>query len=127
VGILLQVIRRWMVVPEAWLGHAIGWPVLVAGGSLAVWSVISAADTDIERSTKVLDSGSYAFSRNPMYVAWTLIYFGVAFLVDTAWPFVLLPAVFLLTHLTVLREERDLERRFGAAYRDYRGRVRRYL
>jgi hypothetical protein len=50
-GILLQVIRRWRVLPEAWLGHAIGWPVLVAGCWLAVWSVISAADTDMEHST----------------------------------------------------------------------------
>jgi protein-S-isoprenylcysteine O-methyltransferase Ste14 len=62
-----------------------------------------------------------------MYVAWTLIYVGVAFVVNTTWPLVLLPAVLLLTHRTVLREEGDQERRFGAEYRDYKDRVRRYL
>jgi protein-S-isoprenylcysteine O-methyltransferase Ste14 len=126
-GILLQIVRRWRVLPDVWMGSAIGLPVLLAGVALALWSVSSAADLDIEHSTKVLDSGPYAFSRNPMYVAWTLIYVGVAFVVNTTWPLVLLPAVLFLTHVTVLREEGDLERRFGADYRDYRGRVRRYL
>ena len=31
------------------------------------------------------------------------------------------------THVVVVREERSLEARFGAAYRSYRSSVRRYL
>jgi protein-S-isoprenylcysteine O-methyltransferase Ste14 len=62
-----------------------------------------------------------------MYLAWTLGYVGVALVAGTAWPLLLLPVVLLATHVAVLREERSLERRFGAAYRRYKVTVRRYL
>jgi protein-S-isoprenylcysteine O-methyltransferase Ste14 len=45
----------------------------------------------------------------------------------TAWPLLLLPVVLVVTQVVVLREERSLERRFGAAYRNYKMSVRRYL
>ena len=64
---------------------------------------------------------------NPRYVAWTLAYVGVSFLVNTAWPLVLLPGVPALIHVSVLHEERELDHRFGAEYRQYRTRARRYL
>jgi protein-S-isoprenylcysteine O-methyltransferase Ste14 len=46
---------------------------------------------------------------------------------NAAWPLLLLPVVLLVTHIVVVREERSLERRFGAAYRSYKTSVRRYL
>jgi protein-S-isoprenylcysteine O-methyltransferase Ste14 len=62
-----------------------------------------------------------------MYVAWTVSYLGAATVAGTAWPLLFLPAVLLVTHVVVLREERTLDRRFGAAYRSYTTSVRRYL
>jgi protein-S-isoprenylcysteine O-methyltransferase Ste14 len=62
-----------------------------------------------------------------MYVAWTLGYVGAAMVAGTAWPLLLLPVVLVVTQVVVLREERSLERRFGAAYRNYKMSVRRYL
>ena len=62
-----------------------------------------------------------------MYAAWGLIYVGVSFLVDSAWPLAMLPAALALIHVSVLREERELGRRLGDEYRDYRSRTRRYL
>jgi protein-S-isoprenylcysteine O-methyltransferase Ste14 len=38
-----------------------------------------------------------------------------------------LPAVLVLTHVVVKREERSLERRFGAAYQSYKTSVPPYL
>jgi protein-S-isoprenylcysteine O-methyltransferase Ste14 len=35
--------------------------------------------------------------------------------------------VLAVTHIVIVREERSLERRFGAAYRSYKRSVRRYL
>ena len=61
-----------------------------------------------------------------MYVAWTLGYVGVALVAGTAWPLLLLPVVLVVTQVTVLREERSLERRFEDAYRSYKTSVRRY-
>jgi protein-S-isoprenylcysteine O-methyltransferase Ste14 len=89
--------------------------------------VRAAAGVDLERPDQLVDSGPYAHSRNPMYVAWTLGYLGVALIAGTAWPLLLLPVVLAVTQIAVLREERSLERRFGDAYRTYKASVRRYL
>jgi protein-S-isoprenylcysteine O-methyltransferase Ste14 len=62
-----------------------------------------------------------------MYLAWTLGYVGAALVAGTAWPLLLLPVVLVLTQVVVMREERSLERRFGAVYRNYKASVRRYL
>ena len=58
---------------------------------------------------------------------WTLAYVGIALVADAAWPLLLLPVVLAVTHIVIVREERSLERRFGAAYRSYKRSVRRYL
>ena len=86
-----------------------------------------AAGVELERPNQVVDSGPYAFSRNPMYLAWTVGYVGVALVAGTAWPLMLLPVVLAVTQVVVMREERSLERRFGDAYRSYKTSVRRYL
>jgi protein-S-isoprenylcysteine O-methyltransferase Ste14 len=126
-GILLQVLRPWSLPWPAWIGHGCGWPLLLGGLWLGAWAVRVAAGVDLERPNQLLDSGPYAFSRNPMYLAWTAGYVGVALVVGTAWPLLLLPVVLVVTQVVVLREERSLERRFGDGYRSYKASVRRYL
>jgi protein-S-isoprenylcysteine O-methyltransferase Ste14 len=126
-GILLQVLTPRSLPWPAWIGPEAGWPLLLAGMWLGAWAVRAAARVDLERPNQLVDSGPYAFSRNPMYVAWTLGYAGVALVTGTAWPLLLLPVVLVVTHLVVLREELSLERRFGDAYRSYKASVRRYL
>ncbi|MCM2270031.1 MAG: isoprenylcysteine carboxylmethyltransferase family protein [Thermoanaerobaculia bacterium] len=72
--------------------------------------------------------GPYRFTRNPMYLGITLVVIGLGFLLDSAW---VLLAAFVgaaMIHAFVIpREERYLERRFGASYLDYTRRVRRWL
>ena len=82
---------------------------------------------DLARPGQLVRGGPYAFSRNPMYVAATAVYLGVALVADAAWALLLLPAVLLATHLVVVREERSLSTRFGDGFRSYRASVRRYL
>jgi protein-S-isoprenylcysteine O-methyltransferase Ste14 len=124
---ILQVVRPWSLPWPAWVGHACGWPLLLAGLWLGAWAVRAAGRVDLERPNQLVDRGPYALSRNPMYLAWTLGYVGVALVAGTAWPLVLLPVVLVVTQVVVLQEERSLERRFGDAYRSYRTSVRRYL
>jgi protein-S-isoprenylcysteine O-methyltransferase Ste14 len=126
-GILLQVVAPWSLPWPAWVGQGCGWPLILAGLWLGAWAVRAAADVDLERPDQLVDHGPYAFSRNPMYLAWTLGYVGIALVAGTVWPLLLLPVVLAVTQLVVVREERSLERRFGAAYRDYKASVRRYL
>ena len=108
-------------------GHAVGWPLVAAGASLTVWAVHAAHEIDVEAPERLVAEGPYAYSRNPMYVAWTLLYVGTSFVLNSSWPLRLLPLVLGATHVVVLSEERDLEARFGASYRDYKAMVRRYL
>jgi len=127
VGIALNVIASWTMSWPAWIRHGLGWPLILAGLCLATWAVRAAASVDMERPNQIVLTGPYALSRNPMYVAWTLVYVGIALVVSTAWLLLLLPAVLLLTHAIVVREERSMEGRFGTAYRSYKTSVRRYL
>jgi protein-S-isoprenylcysteine O-methyltransferase Ste14 len=126
-GIVLHLVTHARLSWPAWVGHAVGWPLLLAGLWLAAWAVRSAAGVDLERPDQLVLAGPYALSRNPMYVASTLVYVGIALVLGAAWPLLLLPFVLLATHVVVVREERSLERRFGTAYRTYKKSVRRYL
>jgi protein-S-isoprenylcysteine O-methyltransferase Ste14 len=72
--------------------------------------------------------GAYRFSRNPLYVAMTLLYLGLTFLFNSWWGVALLIPVLVVLHFGVVRrEERYLERKFGEEYLAYRSQVRRYL
>jgi protein-S-isoprenylcysteine O-methyltransferase Ste14 len=126
-GILLQAIAPWRLSWQAWIGHACGWPLILSGLWLAAWAVRAAAAVDLERPDQLVLDGPYAFSRNPMYLAWTLVYVGIALAGSAVWALLLLPVVLLVTHVVVVGEERSLEREFGPAYRRYRTSVRRYL
>jgi protein-S-isoprenylcysteine O-methyltransferase Ste14 len=126
-GILLHLLAPWRLPWPGRLGAALGWPLLLAGLCLAVWAVRAAAVVDPGRPSQVVHGGPYAFSRNPMYVAWTLGYLGITLVAGAAWLLLLLPVVLLATHLVVVGEERSLEHRFGPGYRSYKASVRRYL
>jgi protein-S-isoprenylcysteine O-methyltransferase Ste14 len=126
-GLVLQVVAPWRPAWPAVAGRAVGWPLLLAGLGLAAWAVRAAAEVRLDRPGRLVRSGPYAVSRNPMYVASTAVYVGIALVAGAAWPLLLLPGVLLATHVVVVREERALEARFGAEYRSYRSAVRRYL
>lgn len=79
-------------------------------------------------TTALVTSGPYRFSRNPMYLGFTLLYLALALWFGGYWSLVLLPPVLLvMIHGVIRREEAYLSRLFGAAYDDYRQRVRRWL
>jgi protein-S-isoprenylcysteine O-methyltransferase Ste14 len=79
-------------------------------------------------SRRLVTTGVYRLSRNPMYLGLALLYSGLACLFGVAWALLLLPALLAYTQLLVIaREERFLDAAFGDEYRKYRLRVRRWL
>jgi protein-S-isoprenylcysteine O-methyltransferase Ste14 len=81
-----------------------------------------------EHSSKVVTSGLYAYSRNPIYLGWFLLLAGIGFR-NASW-LVLVTAVtmvLLLYGAVILQEEAYLEKRFGEEYLQYKKRVRRWL
>jgi len=82
----------------------------------------------IDRTTKVVTSGVYRHSRNPMYVALASLLFALAAALDV--PLGFLGPLFFITYMNryqIRPEEKALEARFGAPYLAYKKRVRRWL
>jgi protein-S-isoprenylcysteine O-methyltransferase Ste14 len=79
-------------------------------------------------STVIVTSGPFQFTRNPMYLAWELICIGVGLVANALWPIVMaVPAAIVTRRLVIDKEERYLDQKFGAAYLDYKSRVRRWV
>ena len=79
-------------------------------------------------STAVITDGLYSVSRNPLYIALTLIYVGLSLAMNNLWALALIVAVLVTVRYGVFaREEAYLERKFGEVYLGYKRRVRRWL
>jgi protein-S-isoprenylcysteine O-methyltransferase Ste14 len=76
----------------------------------------------------IVRSGPYRWSRNPIYLAFSLLQLGAAVWVNSLWLLVtLIPAVALMSLVVIPREERYLEARFPSDYLAYKASVRRWL
>ena len=110
-----------------------GLPLVLLGVAIAVWGrrTMQAAGTNVNPAlptTAIVASGPFRFSRNPLYLALTLLYLGLTLAFNTWWGIVVLVPVLIIMHRgVVLREERYLDQKFGETYRQYRSKVRRYL
>ncbi len=112
-----------------WVGVALG----LAGAGLILWGIASMrrAGTNIypeKPATALVEAGPFRFTRNPLYVALTILFAALSVEMNMAWGFVILVPLLVVMHYGVIRrEEAYLDGKFGDAYRGYRSRVRRYL
>jgi len=82
---------------------------------------------DVERPDRLVTTGIFAFSRNPIYAAFIMVLLG-QFLVFPNWvPLAYLLAGSVVIHRQVLREEAFLRQHYGDEYAAYCRRVRRYV
>ncbi|HUJ75480.1 MAG TPA: isoprenylcysteine carboxylmethyltransferase family protein [bacterium] len=112
----------------AWVGVAL----CLAGVCLMAYALVSFGRSfrvgiDTEHADRLVTTGVFSFSRNPIYVAFALVLAG-QFLVLPNWILlVYLAGGVALFHRQVLREEAFLVQHYGDDYREYCRRVRRYL
>jgi len=79
-------------------------------------------------TSRIVTSGSYRFSRNPLYLALLLLMAGIAVLHTSVWLLLAVPALYLILLIKAVKpEERYLSRKFGREYLDYAARVRRWI
>jgi protein-S-isoprenylcysteine O-methyltransferase Ste14 len=133
IGLGLLVHLFW---PMQFLPGSISVPVgvllVVAAVALFVSSVrtFKKAGTPVpgnQPTTTIVRAGPYGFSRNPIYLAFTLFQLGLAAWVNSVGLLVaLLPALALMV-MVIAREERYLEARFPSEYPQYKREVRRWL
>jgi protein-S-isoprenylcysteine O-methyltransferase Ste14 len=115
------------------LAMPLGASLVVVAIALFYFSVAKfrAAGTPVparKPTTAIVRTGPYRFSRNPIYLAFSVFQVGIAIWVNSLWLLATLAGALLLMHYVVIpREEQYLERRFGAEYLDYKASVRRWL
>ncbi len=81
-----------------------------------------------QKSSTLVTGGAFAISRNPMYLGMTLILLGIAAVLGSATPFVVVPVfTVLLDRIFIVQEEQMLEDTFGDQFRQYRERVHRWI
>ena len=131
-GLVLHFIYAMPCLPHRlapWIGLAlIVVSILVAGSAIRALARANTTFDTRKPSTAIVVDGAFRYSRNPMYVSLTLLYLGIAALVNTLWLVLLVgPLLAVVQRGVVVREERYLERKFGEEYRQYKTRVRRWI
>lgn len=117
-------------------GHRVAGAVVLAAGLATMFA--GALHFRLRRTTldprdpgktaSIVSDGIYRLTRNPMYLGMALSLAGVALWLASL-PGLMLTALFCawINELQIKPEERILLQRFGADYRAYMGRVRRWL
>ena len=120
----------------AWWVWAIALGLALAGGAVALAGLreFARACTTVnplapERTTSLVTSGIYRFTRNPMYLGMLLVLIGWGVWLGNAVALLVGPmlAVLLLNALQIRPEERVMQARFGEVYTRYRASVRRWI
>lgn len=115
-------------------------PVNAAGiGVLLVGALISIRGSNkfVQEKTTVMTfdtptvlviDGMYQYSRNPMYLGFVLVVFGIWMLVSSlSTLFVAISFFILMDRYYIPFEERVLQKKFGTSYMAYKKRVRRWI
>jgi protein-S-isoprenylcysteine O-methyltransferase Ste14 len=136
VALIVVFVLRWFW-PVPIVDHTVvvwlGLVLVVFGVGIAIWGrgAMQAAGTNVDPcrpTTAIVNSGPFRFSRNPLYMALMLMFFGLSLALNTWWGIVVLvPLVIVMHYGVVLREERYLNQKFGVSYQQYRSKVRRYI
>jgi protein-S-isoprenylcysteine O-methyltransferase Ste14 len=129
-----------VVYPLPWFGQplsailfVLGWLSIAAFAALNILAIraMRRAGTTVrpDRPTDhLVTDGPFSFTRNPLYLAGTLLVLGIGLVLGIAWFLLLaLSAAFTVQKVTIEQEERHLQARFGETYQDYARRVRRWI
>jgi len=127
-----------IIFPSSFLNISLRWrmaifaTLLVAGGALLYWAVRTLLRSKVDPRFKpvsgIVADGPLAFTRNPMYISFTLIYLAFSTAFNALWTVFFLPIIFYTLHYGVIRrEEKYLEATHGEEYLKYKARVRRWL
>jgi protein-S-isoprenylcysteine O-methyltransferase Ste14 len=119
------------VVPLPW--NVIGIIPLALGIAINIVAdnALHKADTTVkpfEESSALVTSGAYRISRHPMYLGFALVLIGVAILMGSLTPYIIIPAfVVLMDRVFIQVEERVLEARFGGMWQAYKQKTWRWI
>lgn len=79
-------------------------------------------------TSRVMKTGVFSISRNPLYLGGALLFFGIALTMNMVWALVALLASMIACHyILIVPEEKYLAAKFGEEYKEYTATVRRWL
>ncbi len=111
--------------PLRWI---VGFPLVVLGGGLALWGMVTVGwknTTGLKGG--FVSAGPYRFTRNPQYVGDIVFFGGVSVIANSVFLWITHLLVSLWFVVAPLAEEPWLEEQYGEVYREYSGRVPRFL
>ena len=101
--------------------------ILTVGFFFVGWSVLfflkaKGTPVPVNPPSKLVITGPYAYSRNPMLTGIFFLMFGVGFWISSFSLVLIFTPLFILTNVLELKkiEEQELEKRFGQEYIDYK-------
>ena len=109
-----------------------GFTVALVGDAVFLTATLSMRDNwragiPKQRETELVTDGIYAWSRNPAFLGFDLMYIGVMIMYFNVLTAVFTAFVIVMLHLQILQEERYMAEAFGDAYLAYKDRTFRYL
>jgi len=138
--LLVAIILQWLLhavipvakfIPVPW--NLLGILPLAVGiaMNLVADGVFKRAETTVkpfQESSTLVTSGIYAYTRNPMYVGYVLTLGGLAILVRSLTPWLVVPGfAVLMDRIFIRAEEGMLANKFGETWDSYSKRVRRWV
>jgi len=106
---------------------------LVLGAALNVladkdFRVLKTTVKPFQESAALVTGDVFRICRHPMYLGFVLILLGLAVLLGSLTPFIVVPIfAAVIDRVFIVVEEQMLANRFGQAWLDYKSRVRRWI
>ncbi|MBA3723770.1 MAG: isoprenylcysteine carboxylmethyltransferase family protein [Candidatus Levybacteria bacterium] len=130
--LILQILAAiYMPLPQGPLSLLItvsGIGMYLGGFILAIWAknVMSKSwgvpGVHHKKQDKLVTDGPFGFSRNPIYLAFIMLYFGFAIAIQS-WLIILRIPLAIYFYKSAKKEEENLAKIFGKEYLDYKKRV----
>lgn len=123
----------WLKLPGGTMVTIIGLLIYFLGSSLAVWAKLAMrsfwgppGQHAIERQNKLITSGPFAYTRNPIYLSILLV--SISYFLALQSYFVIFITIPLIQILEAVREEEILlEKYFGKRYLKYKEKTPRFI
>lgn len=118
-----------------WEINILNWLAIVICTISLIWFVITLkifgnsfrVGIDENTDDKLITTGTFSLSRNPIYIVFITFFFGVFLSYPTIVTALFLIFLTIMIHRQILREEKFLKSHYGKEYEEYSSNVRRYI
>ncbi|MCL2184949.1 MAG: hypothetical protein FWB86_03720 [Treponema sp.] len=97
------------------------------GVTLKIFGKSFRVGIDQNTSGKLITNGTFAISRNPVYLGFISFFIGIFIAYSNILVIIFLVFLIIIIHRQIIREEKFLISHYGSEYEDYCKKVRRYV